>query len=378
MPAIRETHTVRHRAVTTFAGVAAVSILLVFRAMVELGFGPRGSLSIKGVPLEYPMIAWFGLVLALAYDSHRVADLPMVRVTTYQWCLGIAGLSGVMWLAQEIYRAGLSGSVAPVYWFASLCGATIFASAASVRPSGSSQLRNYFFTDMARIIGRPTTGAAVLGATALMAFAPRSPEMPTGGQAFVRWYLRQTPVAVPETWQLGPVTLVEVTDYQCPVCRQAADKYREVIRDASRNHRAVFAFLRIDFPLESECNSFGQARDIQVQRHPAACEAAVAVRLARMVGPAEEDNVVEWMWKNQTNLTPTAVFEGVMQTFGIDVRGRFAELLPIIRRDADMASKLGVRGTPTFFLNGRRLPMLSAEAMATAISASIDEVMSKR
>jgi protein-disulfide isomerase len=377
MAAIREAHTVRHRLVTTFASVAAVSTLLAFRVMVELGFGPQGSLSIKGVPVEYPMIAWFGLVLALTFDSHRVDDVPKVRVATYQWFLGVAGLAGVMWLAQEAYRAKLIGSVGPVYWFACLCALAIFA-IASVRPSGSSQLREYFFTDVARIIGRPTTWAAVLGAIALMAFAPRSPETPTGGRAFVRWYLRQTSVAMPETWQPSPVTLVEVTDYQCPICRRTADKYREAIQDATRNHHGVFAFLRVDFPLESECNSFGQARHTQVQRHPAACEAAVAVRLARMVGPEEEDSVAKWMWKNQPNLTPTAVFDGIMQTFGIDVRGRYAEVLPVIRRDADMASKLGVRGTPTFFLNGRRLPMLSAKALATAIIVSIDEVTPKR
>ena len=377
MAGITEAHAVRHRLVTTLASIAAISVLLGFRAMVELGFGPRGSLFIKGVPLEYPMTTWFGLVLALAYDSHRVDELPRVRISTYQWCLGVAGLAGVMWFAAEVYRTRLSGPVAPVYLFACLCAVAIFASA-SVRPRGSSQLREHFFTDMARIIGRPTTWGAVFGAISLMTLAPRSLEMPTGGRAFVRWYLRQTSVAMPETWQPSPVTLVEVTDYQCPVCKRIADKYREVIRDATRSHRGVFAFLRVDFPLESECNSFGQARDIQVQRHPAACEAAVAVRLARMVGPAEEESVVEWMWKNQTKLNPIAVFDGVLQTFGIDVRGRYAEVLPIIRRDADMAGRLGVRGTPTFFLNGRQLPMLSAEAMATAINLSIDEVTQNR
>jgi hypothetical protein len=209
----------------------------------------------------------------------------------------------------------------------------------------------------------------------LPAFAPRLPETPTGGQSFVRWYLRRPSVAMPRMWQPGSVTLVEVTDYQCPVCRRAADMYRQVIGDAIRNHRDVFSFLRVDFPLESECNS---SRDIQVERHPAACEAAVAVRLARMVGPAEESNVVEWMWKNQTNLTPTVVFDGVMHNFGIDVRKRYTEVLPIVRRDADMAGELGVKRTPTFFLNGRQLPMLSAEAMATAISVSINKETAKQ
>jgi protein-disulfide isomerase len=96
-----------------------------------------------------------------------------------------------------------------------------------------------------------------------------------------------------------------------------------------------------------------------------------------MENPALERDVVEWMWTNQRALTTDQVFEGVKAQFGLDVRARYAELLPAIVQSVDHGRRLGVSGTPTFFLNGRRLPRLPAEAMAAALEIEMRSAVAK-
>jgi hypothetical protein len=208
---------------------------------------------------------------------------------------------------------------------------------------------------------------------AMLAAAPRSSPIPAGGQAFARWYTRQAKVQLPTAWQIAPVTLVEFIDYQCPICRQAAPIYQQVIDGATNQYGSQFAFESIDFPLDYECN----APDPTVARggpHPAACEAAAAVRLARRDSEAEERRVIQWLWDHQSELSRDVIFDGVKSDFGFDVRERYADVLPGISTDAAAGRRLHVSGTPTFLLNGVRLPLLSATAMREAIELEVHRV----
>jgi hypothetical protein len=143
-----------------------------------------------------------------------------------------------------------------------------------------------------------------------------------------------------------------------------------VVRTAKEKYGDAFAFHRVDFPLDDECNPGGQHLLIG-SRHPAACEAAAAVRLAKSYGAEQERDVVEWLWAHQQRLTGEMVFDGVNEQFGMDLRSVYTNLLPAISRDAAEGRRLGVSRTPTYFLNGRRLPLLSAATMELAISIEI-------
>jgi hypothetical protein len=367
----------RYGRIVTVAGLAGAFALVAFRVLIELGFAPDGSLRVGRVPLEYVCLVWFLALLAVRSDERSVSGAARLRGTAYVRWLGIVGVAGSMWLVRDLMASRLIRSAAPAYWCACACAVAVFLSSSSVRRAHTVDLVRRGVPDAVRILGRPITWTCAMGAVAILAVAPRSLETPAGGRAFLRWYSRQPRVSVPASWQLRAVTLVELTDYQCPVCRTAASRFGSVIRGAAAKYGDAFAFVRVDFPLDNECNPIGQpGRGAGL--HPAACEAAAAVRLAKTEGLTREGQVVEWLWTHQNILTREVVFNGVQEQFGIDVRARYAQALAAVARDAELGRRLQVSGTPTFFLNGRRLPLVQAEALEAAIVLEMDLAVHRR
>ncbi len=128
-------------------------------------------------------------------------------------------------------------------------------------------------------------------------------------------------------------------------------------------------FITKDFPLERECNQF-----VGQDLHPGACEAAVAVRLAREKGKAEA--MEEWLFANQPALTPEARQEGAAVTVAgvTDFDARFTGTLELVKADIAQGAQLKITGTPTFFMNGMRLPGLRAEFFDAAIAWELKRV----
>lgn len=361
----------RHSSVVTIACLFGASSLVAFRVLVELGFGPRGGLRIAGLPHEYIGLTWFLALWALESDSANLSEPARLRGTLYQWWLSILAVAGTIWLVDDLGSWPSIRSAALVYWIACGCWFSVFLSAASIQRNRIGVARGVF-PDAVRILGRPTTWVCAIAAISVLAAAPRSSAVPTGGRAFLRWYSMQPRQTVPESWRVRPVTLVELTDYQCPVCREAAIRYKDMLSEVSAKYGDSFAFIKADFPLERECNS-SNGLGTTGGLHQAACEAAAAVRLARIKSPAQESQVTEWLWEHQRALTRELVFDGISRHFGLDVRAHYDELLPVIAREAAQGRQLRVTGTPTFFLNGRRLPLLDAAAMRLAITAEIEQ-----
>jgi 2-hydroxychromene-2-carboxylate isomerase len=81
-----------------------------------------------------------------------------------------------------------------------------------------------------------------------------------------------------------------------------------------------------------------------------------------------ENDVIEWLWQHQQDLSRDRVFDGVRDRFGLDIRPKYAALLPEIMASTAEARRMGVRGTPTFFLNGVQLPFVSTDALNEAIA----------
>lgn len=144
------------------------------------------------------------------------------------------------------------------------------------------------------------------------------------------------------------VTVVVFSDYQCAICARVHVPYQQVLARLERQHPGAIRVIRKDFPLERECNP-GLARDL----HYAACEAAVAVRLA----PSERKaRLADWLYANHDILTPGAVRQAARDIGGMtDFDARYAVALAGVRRDVEEAVSLGLRGTPTIFINGVRV-----------------------
>ena len=153
------------------------------------------------------------------------------------------------------------------------------------------------------------------------------------------------------------VTVVEFTDYQCPNCANAQPVLERLIAEYGDRVR----FVVRDFPL---------------QMHADARKAAEAAEAAREQGKYWDFTAI--MFRNQSSLKP-AQLKQYAQVLGLDTAkfgaaldsGRFAEK---VQRDVSDGERIGVNGTPTFFINGKRTPDFSYETL----KAALDEALKKQ
>lgn len=142
------------------------------------------------------------------------------------------------------------------------------------------------------------------------------------------------------------VTIVEYSDFECPFCARAYKTLEdEVLKDYGDKVRLVFK----NFPLSNI--------------HPWADGAALASECARQQSPAAFWKIYDTLFENQSAITPENLKEktqGVMRDGGFDV-AKFdacfdnSAAQDAVKADQAEAEELGVRSTPTFFVNGRKL-----------------------
>ena len=186
----------------------------------------------------------------------------------------------------------------------------------------------------------PPSSSAIQQLEQFLAAQPRVPIVAAGGSG-------------------AAVVIIKFNDYQCPPCGQTFREYKPVLARLQQQNPGKIAFITKDFPLDPECNSLGGG-------HQAACEAAVAVRLARDKGKA--DAMEDWLFANQATLTPATVRQGVASVGGVaDFDARYTTTLQLVKGDIAQGTQLEVRGTPTFFMNGIRLPNLRGEFFEAAV-----------
>jgi protein-disulfide isomerase len=136
----------------------------------------------------------------------------------------------------------------------------------------------------------------------------------------------------------APVTIFEWSDYECPFCQRAQDVLQRLRGEFSHTVRFVFK----DFPLRS---------------HPNALPAALAARCAGAQGRYWEYH--DLLFAAQPDLSRDHLI-GYARRLGLDAAA-FTECLDTGRfRDAVLADQregreAGVRATPTFFINQRKI-----------------------
>ena len=158
------------------------------------------------------------------------------------------------------------------------------------------------------------------------------------------------------------VVLVKFNDYMCPPCGMTFSEYKPVLAKWAKEHPGKLKFVTKDFPLDPECNQYAPNGS-----HLASCEAAVSVRLAREKGKAAQ--MEDYLFANQPSLTPASVKQALSNIAGVtDFDARYQATLQLVKGDIAQGGQLRVEGTPTFFLNGIRLPGLRAQFLDAAIA----------
>lgn len=141
-----------------------------------------------------------------------------------------------------------------------------------------------------------------------------------------------SPIKGPED---AKITIIEFSDFQCPYCSRADKTMQEVLKAYPKDVRLVFKNLPLPFHKQAE---------------PAARAALAAGKQGKFW------EMHDAMFKNQRGLN-TEFFNKTAADIGIDVE-KFKkdfgseEVKQMVKDDADLARKHGIRGTPGFFVNG--------------------------
>jgi len=141
------------------------------------------------------------------------------------------------------------------------------------------------------------------------------------------------------------VTLVEYSDFECPVCRNLHDVLRGMLPNYAGKVRLVFK----DFPLE--------------QLHPWARTAAIAGRCAYQQDPNVFWKMYDFIYDNQEIISAANAWTKMMDyagQSGLDADAFKAcmsgpEAGAAVNASRANGEQLDVNSTPTVFVNGRRL-----------------------
>jgi uncharacterized membrane protein/thiol-disulfide isomerase/thioredoxin len=342
--------------------------------------------SIYGVPVAVGGAVWSGLVLLLGLvgmqspratpqsappsktaprSASQLASQPddAGRVAGYIFLLSTVGLAGVLYLGYASMFILRQMCPLCVTIYVAVVGLFVVSGAVA---SQLTAIPAWLGRDLRAVMASPLTATLtavwVVASVSLVAFFPHedtAAELVSAPVAAPTETLSAVEVAQFEAWldaqprvELGlpengaTVVVAKFNDYQCPACRQAYLAYRGIEQKYDEEFPGQVAFVSVDYPLEAECNTGGI--------HGSACEAAVAVRLARESD--REAEMVDWLFSNQESLTRERVIEGLAEVAQVnDFDARYEEVLEDVRADAALGQKVQITGTPTFFINGIRI-----------------------
>jgi len=157
----------------------------------------------------------------------------------------------------------------------------------------------------------------------------------------------------------APVTLVEFSDFHCPFCKRVQPTLAQLLERYPGKVKMVYR----DFPIDS--------------LHPQARRAAEAARCAQDQGKFWEYH--DLSYAGPASATPKEL-ERYAGQVGLDVTV-FGRCLSssvhraAVQRDIDEGDRLGISGTPAFFINGR--PFTGAQPLEAFVRAIEEELTAR-
>ncbi|HTI43590.1 MAG TPA: vitamin K epoxide reductase family protein [Vicinamibacterales bacterium] len=345
----------------TYSSFCDISETVSCEAVLESSYA-----TVRGVPVAAGGVVWSALVLLIAGLGMRRDNADGYAASAgYIFVLATVALSAVLYLGYASFF--VIGKACPLCMTMYVAVIGIFLIAGGISMTLSA-LPSRLGRDLRGIATSPTLAVVALlfiaGSVSLVAFFPRAEEqtVTTAGEVYTpptetidpdqlaefnKWVDSQPHVNVPVPANGAQVLIVEFLDFQCPSCRQAYMEYKGIVAKYQNNPKV--RFVTMDFPLDSECNTAGI--------HPAACEAAAAVRMAKARGKGAE--MQEYFFSNQEKMTPTWVKDSVRKVANVtDFDTEYPKVLDQVKADAALGRQLDVQGTPTFFVNGIKVNAL--------------------
>jgi uncharacterized membrane protein/protein-disulfide isomerase len=340
--------------------------------------------SMGGVPVALLGLLWFVLVALLVWVAGTDPGFTE-NVLGYVFVLATIALSFVLYLGYAAFFILKVACPLCLLTYAAVIGIFVISGAQASFPMAT--LPGRFFADVRRS-GRRAIVTAILffgAAAAAVAFFPReaalsaaaAPSTPAADQdqrsEFERWYTAQVRVPLVVPAEGAKVLIVDFSDFQCPYCRQAYYTLKPLLAKYNAQQPGSVRLVLKDYPLDSECNPYVQNGG----PHPSACEAAVAVRLARTHNRG--DAMEEWLFSNQPSLTPQLVKQAARDVGQVnDFDAKYGSTIDLVKGDIAFGKTLDVSATPTLFINGVKIAgVLAPQYFDQAIAYELQHAAAK-
>ncbi len=358
----------------------------------QLYQGPYGS--VAGVPVALGGVLWFGVVLLLAFADARGPAGSRESVAGYLRLWSVVGLSVAGYMAYvSFFILGTFCILCGIVYVA-VVGIFLLAEFGEAIPLG--QLPAAVGRDLAFLIRRPvglllTVGfVGVIGAIMLSFPEPQAQarltalaESVSEGAApavraevsedqsseFERFWSGQPRVALDVETDEAPVVVLKFNDFQCPACANSHFVYESVFQKYASSDPGSVRLVMLDFPLDPACNDHTPNGP-----HGAACEAAVAARLAHEVSDEAGREMERWLYSNQATMDAETIGDALanIARVGPDhLAGSYDEVIPDVRADIEVGASLPVEGTPTYLINGVVIQGLSPAFFDQAIALEL-------
>ena len=314
---------------------------------------------VLGVPVAVFGAIWFALAAILSAaglwgDAEVRANAP-----GYVFAISTIGLAVVLYLGFATVTILKTYCVLCLITYAAVIGLFIISGAATAFPMTT--LPRRLARDLGRLIASPPAIAiAVLflgGTASALAFFHEARPTATAEAASLtqdqRSEVERYMAAAPRVPLIIPtdgakVLIVKFNDFQCPACGQSYLQYKAIFAKYEAQAPGAVKVVLKDYPLNPNCNA-----TLTQMVHPAACDAAVAVRLA---GAKNKEALEEYLYTHQPEMTPATVRKAA-HDIGLvnDFDAKYAATLNLVRSDVGFGAQLQVRQTPTFFMNGVKI-----------------------
>ena len=336
------------------------------RDVYESRFG-----SVGRIPVAVFGAFWFGLVALLTVAAGRGTSELARNVGGYLLVLSTVGLAAILFLAYESFF--VLGTLCLLCVTAHVAVVGIFLAVSTIGGVPLASIPGRLIADLGQLARKPAAlgvagGYLAVSVAAVLPFLaePSAPVLPVasstspiasasgaaspgaadGESEFVRFWSAQPRVDLPVPREGAQVLVVKFNDYQCPSCARAHFLYAPIFARYESSHPGAVRQVKIDYPLDPECNE-----QTPFAGHMGACEAAVAVRLARREG--RDDEMARWLYENQATMSRETVTEGLAEVAGMtDFDEQYDTVLEEVRADIAMGPLIGIEATPTYVVNG--------------------------
>ncbi len=345
--------------------------------------------TVRGIPVALFGGMAFVVAALLAMSGMTARQEVRESIPGYLFVLSTLSLAVILYLGYASFVLLKAVCLLCLTTYAAVIGLFLVSGAATSFPMTT--LPRRASRDVRALVGSPLAIiVAVLffaGAATTLAWFPReavaTPGDPSGQAAapvptqdqtseFQRWYVSQprVPLIVPPDG--AKVLVVKFNDFQCPACGQSYLQYKPIFAKFEAEHPGQVKLVLKDYPLNRDCNeALGQTI------HSAACEAAVAVRLAQAHNKTEA--MEEWLYTHQPAMTPPSVRQAARDIGQVaDFDAKYQTTLSLVKGDVALGRQLGIKSTPTFFINGVKVEgALPPQYFEQAIAYELQRATSK-